>query len=87
MKRMICFLLVLLMVCNLAVPAMAVEVPTEANTFYLDVDKTSVKVGETVTLSVYSNTEMTDMMSNSVLIDYDYTVQNHDCLQLFLFLK
>lgn len=74
MKRMISFLLVLLMVCNLAVPAMAVEVPTEANTFYLDVDKTSVKVGETVTLSVYSNTEMANMMSNSVLVEYDETV-------------
>ena len=74
MKRIFSFLLALLMVCNLAVPAMAVEVPTEANTFYLDVDKTSVKVGDTVTLSVYSNTEMTDMMSNSVLIDYDETV-------------
>jgi len=74
MKRMLSFLLALLMVWSLAVPAMAVEVPTEANTFYLDVDKTSVKVGDTVTLSVYSNTEMTDMMSNSVLIDYDETV-------------
>ena len=74
MKRIFSFLLALLMVCNFAVPAMAVEVPTEANTFYLDVDKTSVQVGETVTLSVYSNTEMTNMMSNSVLIDYDETV-------------
>ena len=74
MKRILSFLLALLMVWSLAVPAMAVEVPTEANTFYLDVDKTSVKVGETVTVSVYSNTEMTDMMSNSVLIDYDETV-------------
>ena len=74
MKRIFSFLLALLMVWTLAVPAMAVEVPTEANTFYLDVDKTSVKVGETVTVSVYSNTEMTDMMSNSVLIDYDETV-------------
>ena len=74
MKRILSFLLALLMVWSLAVPAMAVEVPTEANTFYLDVDKTSVKVGDTVTLSVYSNTEMTDMMSNSILIDYDETV-------------
>jgi len=74
MKRILSFLLALLMVWSLAVPAMAVEVPTEANTFYLDVDKTSVKVGESVTLSVYSNMEMTDMMSNSILIDYDETV-------------
>lgn len=74
MKRILSFLLAVLMVCNLAAPAVAVEVPAEANTFYLDVDKTSVQVGDTVTLSVYSNTEMTNMMSNSVLVDYDETV-------------
>ena len=74
MKRILSFLLALLMVWSLAVPAMAVEVPTEANTFYLDVDKTSIKVGETVTLSVYSNTEMTKMASCTVLVDYDETV-------------
>lgn len=74
MKRILSFLLALLMVWSLAVPAMAVEVPTEANTFYLDVDKTSVKVGETVTLSVYCNTEMANMASCTVLVDYDETV-------------
>ena len=74
MKRILSFLLAVLMVCNLAVPAVAVEVPEEANTFYLDVDKTSVQVGETVTLYVYSNTEMKNMASNTVLVDYDETV-------------
>lgn len=74
MKRILSFLLALLMICNLAVPAVAAEVPTEANTFYLDVDKTSVQVDETVTLSIYSNTEMEDMMSVSVLVEYDESV-------------
>lgn len=74
MKRILSFLLALLMICNLAVPAVAAEVPTEANTFYLDVDKTSVQVDETVTLSIYSNTEMEDMMSASVLVEYDESV-------------
>ena len=69
MKKILILLLIICLVCNTKWEAFAVE-ETE-QTVFMQVDDTNVKVGDTITLSLFSEEQYTSLSTFFIRIDYD----------------